>query len=117
MEFKKGDKVFHKNLNLFGIFVDYAWENPNEEADVDFEMEDGYIEQRHVSINQLQKCSSNEEIRKKIGGITVDELRIKIEQFIEDLENETKNRNMNDLEEGRYKALCEVLDLIDEQKK
>lgn len=28
-----------------------------------------------------------------------------------------KNRNMNDLEEGRYKALCEVLDLIDEQKK
>ena len=80
-------------------------------------MEDGYIEQRHVSINQLQKCSSNEEIRKKIGGITVDELRIKIEQFIEDLENETKNRNMNDLEEGRYKALCEVLDLIDEQKK
>ena len=81
------------------------------------EMEDGYIEQRHVSINQLQKCSSNEEIRKRIGGITVDELRIKIEQLIEDLENETKNRNMNDLEEGRYKALCEVLDLIDEQKK
>lgn len=117
MEFKKGDKVFHKNLKLFGIFVDYAWENPNEEADVDFEMEDGYIEQRHVSINQLQKCSSNEEIRKRIGGITVDELRIKIEQLIEDLENETKNRNMNDLEEGRYKALCEVLDLIDEQKK
>ena len=31
-----------------------------------------------------------------------------------DLENETVNRNMNDLEEGRYKALCEVLDLIDE---
>lgn len=47
----------------------------------------------------------------------MDELRIKIEQLIEDLENETANRNMNDLEEGRYKALCEVLDLIDEQKK
>lgn len=27
------------------------------------------------------------------------------------------NRNMNDMEEGRYKTLCEVLDLIDEQKK
>ena len=67
MEFKKGDKVFHKNLKLFGIFVDYAWENPNEEADVDFEMEDGYIEQRHVSINQLQKCSSNEEIGERIA--------------------------------------------------
>ena len=47
----------------------------------------------------------------------MDELRIKIEQFIEDLENETSNRNMNDLEEVRYKTLCEVLDLIDEQKK
>lgn len=47
----------------------------------------------------------------------MDELRIKVEQLIEDLENETSNRNMKDLEEGRYKALCEVLDLIDEQKK
>ena len=47
----------------------------------------------------------------------MEELRIKIEQLIEDLENETANRNMDDLEEGRYKTLCEVLDLIDEQKK
>ena len=47
----------------------------------------------------------------------MDELRIKIEQLIEDLENETSNRNMNDLEEGRYKTLCEVLNLSDEQKK
>ena len=47
----------------------------------------------------------------------MDELRIKVEQLIEDLENETANRNMNDLEEGRYKTLCEVLDLIDEQMK
>ena len=61
MEFNKGDRVFHKNLKLFGTFVDYAWET-NAEADVDFEMEDGYIEQRHVSINQLQKCPSDEEI-------------------------------------------------------
>lgn len=47
----------------------------------------------------------------------MNELRIKIEQLIEDLENETANRNMNDMEEGRYKTLCEILDLIDEQKK
>lgn len=47
----------------------------------------------------------------------MNELRIKVEQLIEDLENETTNRHMNDLEEGRYKALCEVLDLIDEQRK
>lgn len=65
MEFNKGDRVFHKNLKLFGTFVDYAWET-NAEADVDFEMEDGYIEQRHVSINQLQKCQSDEEVGKRI---------------------------------------------------
>lgn len=56
-------------------------------------------------------------LERELRGITVDELRIKIEQLIEDLENETANRNMNDLEEGRYKTLCEILDLIDEQKK
>ena len=39
------------------------------------------------------------------------ELRIKIEQLVEDLENETVNRNMNDLEFGRYKALCEIYEL------
>lgn len=55
MEFKKGDRVFHKNLKLFGTFIDYAWENPSEETDVDFEMEDGEIEQRHVSVNWLKK--------------------------------------------------------------
>ena len=47
----------------------------------------------------------------------MEELRSKIEQLVEDLENETANSNMDDLEEGRYKTLCEVLDLIDEQKK
>ena len=31
------------------------------------------------------------------------ELRIKIEQLVEDLENETVNRNMNDLEFGGIK--------------
>ena len=63
MKFKVGDRVFHKNLRLFGTFVGYAWES-NEEADVDFEMEDGYVEQRHVSINQLDKQPSDEEIGK-----------------------------------------------------
>lgn len=58
MKFKKGDRVFHKNLRLFGTFVGYAWES-DKEADVDFEMEDGYIEQRHVSINQLEKINND----------------------------------------------------------
>lgn len=61
MEFKKGDIVYHKNLKMVGIFVGYAWES-KEEADVDFEMEDGYIEQRHVSINQLEKKPDDIEI-------------------------------------------------------
>lgn len=41
-------------------------------------------------------------------------LRLKIEQLIEDLENETENRHMNDIEQGRYSALNEVLEIIDE---
>lgn len=60
---------------------------------------------------------SGKEIKKWITGDTImDELRMKIEQLIEDLEKETVNRHMNDLEEGRYKTLCEILELIDEQK-
>ena len=66
MDFKPGDRVFHKILRLIGTFVGYAWES-DEEADVDFEMGDGLIEQRHVSINQLQKQPSDEEIGKLIA--------------------------------------------------
>lgn len=50
--FQSGDRVYHKNLKLYGIFLEYAWES-DDECDVDFEIEDGEIEQRHVSINQL----------------------------------------------------------------
>ena len=42
------------------------------------------------------------------------ELKFELEQMLEDLKNKTKNRHMSDLEYGRYCALCEVLDLIDE---
>lgn len=41
-------------------------------------------------------------------------LRIKIEQLIEDIENKTQNRNMNDLEQERYNTLNEVLEIMDE---
>lgn len=56
MEFKVGDKVYHKNLKLYGVFIGYAWES-KEEADVDFTMKDGYVDQLHVSINQLEKIT------------------------------------------------------------
>lgn len=44
----------------------------------------------------------------------MERLRLKIEQLIEDLENETENRHMNDLEQERYNALNEVLEIMDE---
>lgn len=43
----------------------------------------------------------------------MDELRIKIEQLIEDLENETANRYMNVLEQGKYDVYRDILDLLD----
>ena len=51
-KFKTGDKVYHKNLKKYGTFVDYA-RNSDEECHVNFEMEDGGSEQRHVSVNCL----------------------------------------------------------------
>ena len=44
----------------------------------------------------------------------MEDLRQKIEQLIEELENETKNRHMNDLEYARYCTLNDVLELMDE---
>ena len=41
-------------------------------------------------------------------------LKLKIEQLIEELENEAENRRMNDSEHSRYCTLNEILDLIDE---
>ena len=43
----------------------------------------------------------------------MDKLRLRIEQLIEDLENETENRHMNDLEQGIYDTLNEVLVIVD----
>lgn len=66
MELKKGDRVFHKGLELVGTFMEYAW-NSDEEAIVKFDNADNPDDCRHISVNQLQKCSSNEEIGKKIA--------------------------------------------------
>lgn len=60
--FKPGDRVYHKNLKLYGTFIDYAWES-DDECDVDFEMGDGEIEQRHVSVSWLIIVKSKEEMR------------------------------------------------------
>lgn len=60
--FKSGDRVYHKNLKLYGTFIDYAWES-DDECDVDFEMEDGEIEQRHVSVGWLELIESKEKMR------------------------------------------------------
>lgn len=54
--------MYHKNLKLYGTFIDYAWES-DDECDVDFEMGDGEIEQRHVSVSWLILVKSKEEMR------------------------------------------------------
>lgn len=46
----------------------------------------------------------------------MEELRIKIEQLIENLENKTTNRNMNDLEQGKYDGYRDILDLLDDME-
>ena len=54
-KFKTGDRVYHRNLKLYGIFIGYAWET-DEECDVDFETEDG-LDQRHVTVSWLELAS------------------------------------------------------------
>ena len=52
-KFKHGDRVYHKNLKQYGFFIGYAWES-EEECDVNFETEDGEMEQKHVSVGWLE---------------------------------------------------------------
>ena len=49
---------------------------------------------------------------------TMRDLRVKIEQLVEDFENgiENENRNMNDLEQGKYDGYRDIFDLLDEMK-
>ena len=56
-KFKHGDRVYHKNLKQYGFFIGYAWES-EEECDVNFETEDGEMEQKHVSVNWLDMAST-----------------------------------------------------------
>ena len=47
---------------------------------------------------------------------TIGNLRVKIEQLVENFENGIGNRNMNDLEQGKYDGYRDILDLLDEMK-
>lgn len=51
--FKKGDRVYHKNLQLKGTFIEYDWTG-EDECHVNFDTEDGHEDCRHVSTNQLE---------------------------------------------------------------
>ena len=44
---------------------------------------------------------------------TIKNLRVKIEQLVEDFENSIGNRNMNDLEQEKYDGYRDILDLLD----
>lgn len=61
-KFKTGDRVYHRNLKLYGTFLNYAWES-NEECDVDFETDNG-LEQRHVSVSLLELEIPREDLDK-----------------------------------------------------
>jgi hypothetical protein len=50
--FKKGDRVYHKNLQLKGTFIEYDWTGVSE-CYVNFDTEDGYEDCRHVTTSQL----------------------------------------------------------------
>ena len=53
MELKKGNRVYHKTLKRYGIFLEYDWTGKNE-CHVQFDMDDGYEEIRHVTTEQLE---------------------------------------------------------------
>lgn len=59
MDFKKGDRVFHKNLQLKGTFYEYDWSG-KDECHVIFDTDDEYGDGRHVSTNQLVLLESEE---------------------------------------------------------
>ena len=95
-EFEEGDRVYHKNLKLYGTFIGYAWES-SDECDVDFTMQDGEREQLHVSVNQMLPVKDVEAVIKSntylsfkaslVDGNTVNKrvLRIRpIERHYED---------------------------------
>ena len=52
MDFKKGNRVLHKNLRLKGTFIEDEWAGEGG-ACVDVDYEDGYEDCRHISTNQL----------------------------------------------------------------
>lgn len=47
---------------------------------------------------------------------TMRNLRVKVEQLVENFENSIGNRNMNDLEQGKYDGYRDILDLLDEMR-
>ena len=69
--------------------------------------------------NQLKEIKVVSEESYKIGYSKAKEnIRLAIEQQIENIENESTNvsRHMNDLEYGAYTKLLNVLDIIDDMQ-
>ncbi len=60
-KFKHGDRVYHRNLKQYGFFIGYVWES-DDECDVEFEAEDGYVEQKHVSVSWLELADEIEPV-------------------------------------------------------
>lgn len=112
-KFKHGDRVYHKNLKQYGTFIDYAWE-AEEECEVEFETEDGYIKQKHVSVNKLILATENSDFengRKQLADHIQHQFKIgkpveingelywltdskkHLENIMDDIENEWNKKN------------------------
>ena len=53
--FKVGDKVHHRNLNMYGIFTGYdKWDTDT--CYVNFIADDEYNDERRVTISQIERA-------------------------------------------------------------
>ncbi len=53
--FKNGDKVHHRNLNMYGTFTGYdKWDTDT--CYVNFMTKDGYDDERRVTISQVERA-------------------------------------------------------------
>lgn len=58
-EFKKGDRVYHRNLQKKGTFIEYDWIGKSE-CHVNFDTDDGFEDCRHVTTGQLSLLNEGE---------------------------------------------------------
>ena len=90
------------DLHICNIVMKFGKDNLHE-------MGHSVIADKFTELNRKYKFFNMETTKTIIDG-----LRSEIEQMLEELENETNGRRMNDAEYSRSSTLCDVLELFDE---